>query len=118
MIEIKNINIHYQKQVINDSHITLFDKGITLIIGKSGSGKTSLIRNILYMEQQFDEYLYNGKIIKSRKEISSCFSLMNQNNQFIEDLKISEHIKLLFQLYGNIDIDILRVYLKDNYFYD
>lgn len=118
MIEIKNINIHYQKQVINDSHITLFDKGITLIIGKSGSGKTSLIRNILYMEQQFDEYLYNGKIIKSRKEISSCFSLMNQNNQFIEDLKISEHIKLLFQLYGNIDIDEYICSLDINRFID
>lgn len=58
MLEIKNIYIKYNREIIIDSNLVLNDYGISVIKGESGSGKTSLIRNILFKEHQFDHYFY------------------------------------------------------------
>ena len=58
MLEIKNIYIKYNREIIIDSNLVLNDYGIAVIKGESGSGKTSLIRNILFKEHQFDHYFY------------------------------------------------------------
>ena len=43
MIELKNIHIHYQTDLIKNGCLIIENKKITLIQGKSGSGKTSLL---------------------------------------------------------------------------
>lgn len=105
MIEIKNIHITYNRKVITNSNIKLEHRGITVIKGESGSGKTSVIRNILFQEQQFDEYIYNGKQIHTKEQIDYLFSLMDQNNTFIEDLTVKEHFQLLQKIYPRKNID-------------
>lgn len=47
MLKINNIHIKYNREIIIDSNLVLNDYGIAVIKGESGSGKTSLIRNIL-----------------------------------------------------------------------
>ena len=94
MLEIKNIHIKYNREIVIDSNLILNDYGIAIIKGESGSGKTSLIRNILFQEHQFEYYFYNEKEITSKNQIDHLFSVMDQNNLFIEDLKISEHFEL------------------------
>ena len=117
MLEIKNIHIKYNREIITDSNIVLNDYGITVIKGESGSGKTSLIRNILFIEHQFEHYFYNKKEITSKDQIDHLFSLMDQNNLFIEDLKISEHFELLKKIYHTKSINdyFERLEVKDTF---
>lgn len=105
MIEIKNIHITYNRDIIKNSNIVLYDKGITIIKGESGSGKTSLIRNILFQEKQFDEYIYNNQKITDKNQIDYLFSIMSQKNSFIEDLTIKDHFELLQKIYRQKEID-------------
>lgn len=117
MLEIKNIHIKYNREVITDSNLILNDYGITVIKGESGSGKTSLIRNILFKEHQFDHYFYNKKEVTSKDQIDHLFSVMDQKNLFIEDLKISEHFELLKKIYHskNINDYLDRLEVKDTF---
>ena len=117
MLEIKNIHIKYNREIITDSNLVLNDYGITVIKGESGSGKTSLIRNILFIEHQFEHYFYNKKEITSKDQIDHLFSLMDQNNLFIEDLKISEHFELLKKIYHTKSINdyFERLEVKDTF---
>lgn len=117
MLEIKNIHIKYNREIIIDSNLVLNDYGIAVIKGESGSGKTSLIRNILFKEHQFDHYFYNKKEITSKEQIDHLFSVMDQNNLFIEDLKISEHFELLKKIYHSTSIDdyLERLEIKDTF---
>ena len=117
MLEIKNIHIKYNREVITDSNLILNDYGITVIKGESGSGKTSLIRNILFQEHQFEYYFYNEKEITSKNQIDHLFSAMDQKNLFIEDLKISEHFELLKKIYHSKSIDdyLERLEVKDTF---
>ncbi len=117
MLEIKNIHIKYNREIITDSNLILNDYGITVIKGESGSGKTSLIRNILFKEHQFEHYFYNKKEITSKDQIDHLFSVMDQKNLFIEDLKISEHFELLKKIYHTQSIDdyLERLEVKDTF---
>ena len=117
MLEIKNIHIKYNREVITDSNLILNDYGITVIKGESGSGKTSLIRNILFKEHQFDHYFYNKKEVTSKDQIDHLFSVMDQKNLFIEDLKISEHFELLKKIYHTKSIDdyLEKLEVKDTF---
>lgn len=117
MLEIKNIHIKYNREIITDSNLTLNDYGITVIKGESGSGKTSLIRNILFKEHQFEHYFYDKKEITSKDQTDHLFSVMDQNNLFIEDLKISEHFELLKKIYYSKSIDdyLERLEVKDTF---
>ena len=76
MLQINNINITYNnRKIIKNSNFICNDTGITIIKGKSGSGKTSLIRNILYQEHFFEEYIYNNQKISSPKKLINIFHL-------------------------------------------
>lgn len=85
MIEIKNISKSFgQKQVLKDVSI-LFEKGKTnLIIGASGSGKTTIAKCIVGLQEpDVGEVIYNGEI----------FSKMN----FAERINIRKKLGFLFQ---------------------
>ena len=117
MLEIKNIHIKYNREIITNSNLVFNDYGITVIKGESGSGKTSLIRSILFKEHQFEHYFYNKKEITSKDQIDHLFSVMDQKNLFIEDLKISEHFELLKKIYHSKSIDdyLERLEVKDTF---
>lgn len=117
MLEINNIHINYGRQIIIDSNLIFNDFGIAIIKGESGSGKTSLIRNILFQERQFNHYCYNKKEIINKNQIDHLFSVMDQKNLFIEDLKIFEHFELLKKIYHSKSIDdyIEKLEVKDTF---
>ena len=57
MIEMKHVNINFGNQVIfHDAHFKTCPGRITGIIGKSGCGKTTFLKSLLY--QYKDNLLY------------------------------------------------------------
>ncbi len=85
MIELKNVNKSFNgKVVLNDISVT-FERGKTnLIIGKSGSGKTVLLKSIIGLHP-----IDSGEIIYGDKE----FSRMHLNEKKL----IRREIGMLFQ---------------------
>lgn len=115
MIEIKNLTKKYDFTVLDDIDLILPDTGFICITGESGSGKTTLL-NIIGMNISADgEVLYNGEnllYLKGRKKDSfrsKIFSYIEQNVTFLENMSVSDNIKLMTYSDVNID-DMLRAF--------
>lgn len=68
MIEVKRLFLKKkQKVLLKDISLELWEGSITLFLGKSGSGKTSLLRSLCQLEKE-----YQGEIFYRGKEIRLC----------------------------------------------
>ena len=110
MIELKNINIKFQDELINNGSLIIPDNKITSIIGPSGSGKTTLLY-LLGMISGFNNYDYSfdnhkvnlkdeGQLVSFRK---NRISYIFQDNSLIENVSVGDNIVLFAQIAG-IDI--------------
>ena len=99
MLELRNIDINYNKKILECQKLSFPKQGLCIIKGESGSGKTSLIR-CLTMETPFYEfYLYNNKPM-TQSIAEEKISLLNQNQEFIEELSVGDHIKMIEKVYS------------------
>jgi ABC-type polar amino acid transport system ATPase subunit len=65
MLEVKNLTLAKQKkEILKRVSLNLMRNRCTLLLGKSGSGKTSLLRSIAQIEKG-----YEGKICKGRQRL-------------------------------------------------
>lgn len=92
MIEIKNLNKSFkEKQVFINFNCQIKDGFMTAIIGKSGTGKSTLLNMIGLLDLDYQgEILYDNINIKNLKE--------NKQTEFIRN-----NINYLFQNYALID---------------
>lgn len=76
MIEVKNIRVVFGEKIVFDNYsVTLPEKDIYCITGKSGCGKTTLLRVISGLhEANSGEVIVNGKkVIKPSKDIGVVY---------------------------------------------
>lgn len=107
MIHIKNINIHFDKNVITNGELNIFDGKITSIIGQSGCGKTSILYIIgLISSMKGYSYIFdNVEIDTNNDRITSQIrkekiGYLFQDNSLIDTLTILENIKVSAQIAG------------------
>ncbi len=103
MIKLKNINKIYdnEKHVLNDINISFNDTGLYSIIGRSGTGKTTLINIISGLDTQT-----SGEIIHNYSD--DYFStIVFQDSQLIEGFTVYENIKLIMELFNCFDEKLL-----------
>ena len=106
MLKIEKINIHYNKDIIIDANLAIPDSSITVIKGVSGSGKSSLLRQVILEEQFFDYYMLSGIEVNDDNIDDlkkSYLSFMDQQATLIEDLRIIDHFELMHDLYHRDD---------------
>ncbi len=104
LIEFKNVTKRFGNQTILD-HINLevHDGQVTTIIGKSGTGKSVLLKHMIGLLSPTEgNILFRGKLIDrmSRKELDefrSQFSYCFQNNALFDSLTVFENIALPLQ---------------------
>ena len=93
MIRVKNLYKSFNgKNVLNDISVT-FETGKTnLIIGRSGSGKTVLLKSIVGLleidsgEIWFEDILFNKLDFKDKKEIRSEMGMLFQGSALFDSL--------------------------------
>jgi phospholipid/cholesterol/gamma-HCH transport system ATP-binding protein len=71
MVEVKNIVKYFENKLVLNDVSAVFEAGKTnLIIGRSGSGKTVLIKNVVgLIRPDSGAILYNGRDITSMKKV-------------------------------------------------
>lgn len=92
MIELKDICIEYDRVILDHASMSIPAHSITLIRGKSGSGKTALLYCIALMDIKSSyQYYYDGKEIeeKDRNNIrKECISYCLQENDLLAHLDV------------------------------
>ncbi|SET23463.1 ABC transporter ATP-binding protein [Anaerobranca gottschalkii] len=120
MIELRNVNIEFDKKLIEDGTIKIYDGKITAIIGESGSGKTSLLY-LLGLISSNHRYLYSFDDVTL--DLSNDFEMSRirkqkigyifQDNNLVENLTIFENIRLSATIAGiNITDKEIKSYLE------
>lgn len=92
MIELKDVCIKYDRVILDHASMSIPAHSITLIRGKSGSGKTALLYCIALMDTKGSyQYYYDGKEIeeKDRNNIrKECISYCLQENDLLAHLDV------------------------------
>ena len=110
MIEITGLNKFYQSKrrmhhALKDIHLTLPDKGLVFVLGKSGSGKSTFLNLIGGLDKvSSGTILVDGNNISAMTEgefvdyRNSCVGFVFQDHHLIDDLTVSQNIKLVLNL--------------------
>lgn len=92
MIELKDICIEYDRVILDHASMSIPAHSITLIRGKSGSGKTALLYCIAHMDTKSKyQYYYDHRLIgeKDRNNIrKECISYVLQENDLLAHLDV------------------------------
>ena len=106
MIHLKNINIKYTEEILENGEIDIPSHQVTMIKGKSGIGKTSLLYKIALVshDKNYDYYYNDHKInLDDEKECSEYsknnFSFVLQEDNSLSHLTVEE---MLYH-YSNIN---------------
>ncbi len=106
MIEVRHITKSFAGQKVLDDVSTIFDQGKTnLIIGRSGSGKTVLLKCIVgLLEADGGEVLYGGQCFTAmsgndRKKIRQKFGMLFQGAALFDSLSVEENVKFNLDMF-------------------
>lgn len=101
MIEMKHLDIKFDNQIIfKNANFKTCPGKITGIIGKSGCGKTTFLKALIYQYSNQTLSIDEQVITDENKEdyLLNYVSYIDQFGTFFENMKIREHFKFISQL--------------------
>ena len=103
MLEFKNLSIQFDKIILDNVSMKLSDHAITTIDGKSGSGKTAMLRFIINeIEYQSGQLYFDEKEINNDNRDDFLFnhvSYIDQKGSYFPNMTIKQHFEFYCQLY-------------------
>lgn len=109
MIQLKNISLVYgEHQIFHNLNLDIADGEFVAIVGKSGSGKTSLLNIIALLEKPNQGYvLIDGKKYISQRSIlryhRSLMSFLLQNFALIDEESVAFNLQIAAKFAVNPD---------------
>ena len=101
LIEFRDVTKRFDEKIVLDkANLAIYENQITTIIGKSGSGKSVLLKNIIgLLSPDEGSILFRGKPIREMKKSEwdgyrSRISYMFQNNALFDSMSVFENIAL------------------------
>jgi len=99
VIEVNNINKSFGENRVLDDISVVFDKGKTnLVIGKSGSGKTVLLKSIVGLHDvDQGEIIYDGRVFntlnfRDKKKIRKEMGMLFQGAALFDSFTVQENV--------------------------
>lgn len=115
-IEVRGLSCHYdERPVLENVSFTVSPAEIFFIIGGSGCGKTTLLRNMVgLVKPSQGEVLFNGRSFTAadtgaRREMLRTFGMLFQSGALWTSLTLSENIALPLEEYT----DLPRTQIKE-----
>jgi phospholipid/cholesterol/gamma-HCH transport system ATP-binding protein len=108
MINVKHLNKSFNgKSVLKDISVT-FETGKTnLIIGRSGSGKTVLLKSIVGLHEVdsgeiwFEDTLFNKLSFVDKKKIRSEMGMLFQGSALFDSLTVDQNVRFPLDMFTN-----------------
>lgn len=101
MININHLSITFDRVIFDDASITLSNNSMTMIKGKSGTGKTTLLNQLGLVTSLSCEYLMEGHSIDdpltARKE---KIGYVHQESTLFNNMTIKQNMEFAFLLSG------------------
>ncbi len=129
MIEVKNIYKSFEhKEVLKDISMVFHQGSTNLIIGRSGSGKTVLLKSIVGLhEVDSGQILYDHRDFTSmrqkvRKKLRQEMGMVFQGGALFDSLTVEQNIRFPLDMFSNltsiekqkqVDYCLERVNIKD-----
>jgi len=109
MIELKNVNKSFNNKLVLSDISVVFDKGKTnLIIGKSGSGKTVLLKSIIGLHSIDSGQIIYGDIEftslphKDKKLIRREIGMLFQGGALFDSSTVEENVMFPLEMFTNM----------------
>ena len=112
LLEIKNLYKNYgEKQVLNNITLTVPRGKIIGLLGKNGTGKTTLIRLINGLLTPTEgEIIFEGEKIGPQSKLNIAY--LPERTYLDKSMTINETLKFFKEFYSNFDIDKAKDLLK------
>ncbi len=112
MIRVENLNKAFNgKPVLSDISVT-FEAGMTnLIIGRSGSGKTVLLKSIVGLHEidngeiWYDEKLFNRLEFNEKKEIRKKIGMLFQGSALFDSRTVEENVRFPLDMFTDQSLE-------------
>jgi phospholipid/cholesterol/gamma-HCH transport system ATP-binding protein len=112
MIEVKNLNKSFNgHSVLHDISVN-FEAGKTnLIIGRSGSGKTVLLKSIVGLHEidsgeiWYDDILFNKLDFTGKKEIRKNIGMLFQGSALFDSLTVERNVRFPLDMFTGQSMD-------------
>ena len=110
VLQIKNLTLGYkQRIVLKNLNFSVEEGEIFIIVGGSGCGKSSLLKNIIGLYEPFEgDILIHGKSmvkanLKGKKDLMRGFGVTYQDGALFGTLTLGENVLLLLDEYTNLN---------------
>lgn len=120
LIQFDNVSKNFGQQVIlNHADLSIYKGEITTIIGKSGVGKTVLLKHIIgLIEPDSGRVLYHGKSLsetdrREKRSLKRRFSYMFQGTALFDSMTVYENIALPLKEKSSLSEDVIRRRVRD-----
>ncbi|MDZ7330840.1 MAG: ATP-binding cassette domain-containing protein [candidate division KSB1 bacterium] len=120
MIEIRNLIAQYNDEVIlDDISIDIFSNEITVILGRSGCGKTTLLKNIIRLyEPTAGAVKIMGQDITRMDEtefntVLRQIGVLFQNGALLNSLTVAENVAIPLEQHTNLPAVLIRRLVRE-----
>ena len=120
LIQLQNVSKKFGAQVVlNEVNLSIYRGEVTTIIGKSGEGKSVLLKHIIgLIEPDSGQILFKGRQISNmnkpeRKALKKKFSYMFQHNALFDSLTVFENISLPLKEGTTLPVADIRRMVQD-----
>ena len=120
LIQFNNVTKSFGKQVVlKDASLSIYKGEITTIIGKSGVGKTVLLKHIIGLaEPDSGQILHQGRAFsemsnEERKAVKRKFSYMFQGTALFDSMTVFENIALPLKEKNSLPETVIQKKVKE-----